>query len=244
MNLKKDKDPLRSLIALLYLVTATASAQDIGNLLKGFVQANQGDLVGAIKSVAEVSFGHLSGGAQSPHDAEGKVVLYKTSWCGYCKRAAAYMQQKNIPFVERDIETNSAYKAEYARLGGKGQVPYLVFGRKTLQGFGEREIDQNYAEFQRVQAVARPVATNPSAPQAEGARQPLSGGMSLRSGDTLIGKIPGIRIYTEASKSAQKMLVLSKAEEVIYMGEERDGFYRVTTTQGDGWVDKLQVKKP
>ena len=31
---------------------------------------------------------------------------------------------------------------------------------------------------------------------------------------------------------------------MIYMGEEREGLYRVTTPQGEGWVDKLLVKKP
>jgi hypothetical protein len=31
---------------------------------------------------------------------------------------------------------------------------------------------------------------------------------------------------------------------VFYMGDEREGFYRVTTRKGEGWVDILLLKKP
>lgn len=246
MSLSILKRPLQVLALLACVGPAPASAQDISGLLKGVIQARSslqarpGDLLGTIKSVSDVSFGNITGGAQVPQDAEGKVILYRTSWCGYCKRAAAYMQQKNIPFVERDIEANSAYKAEYTRLGGTGPVPFIVFGSKTMLGFSETPFDQNYAEFQRTQTASN----NPSLNSASAPNRTGYVGAGLQSGDTLVGKIPGIQVYTQASKAAPRLLVLGKAEEVIYMGEEREGLYRVTSGQGEGWVDKLLVKKP
>ncbi|MBJ7312028.1 SH3 domain-containing protein [Rugamonas sp. CCM 8940] len=59
----------------------------------------------------------------------------------------------------------------------------------------------------------------------------------------MVGKIAGINVYAQASKSADKIMKLGKTDEVIYMGEERDGLYRVTTPQGEGWVEKLLIKK-
>ena len=125
------------------VVTLPASAQDIGGLLRGLMQGRPGDLADVIRSVADVSVGQLGGGVQGPQDADGKVVLYRTAWCGYCKQAAAYMQQKNIPFVERDIERNSAYKAEFSRFGGNG-VPLLLFGSKTMRGFSQSTFDLEF----------------------------------------------------------------------------------------------------
>lgn len=246
MRIKIIHHPFHMLALLTCLGMTSASAQNFGGLLKGIIQAKtglqaqSGDLLDVIKSVSDVSFGQIAGGAQAPQDAAGKVILYRTSWCGYCKRAAAYMQQKNIPFVERDIETNSAYRAEYRQLGGTGPVPFIVFGRKTMLGFAPESVDQIYAEFQRAQAAANnPLVNSPVAPN-----QTAPAGAGFQSGDTLIGKIPGVQVYARASKAGPKLLALCKGEEVIYMGEEREGLYRVTSSQGEGWIDKLLVKKP
>ena len=209
-------------------------ATDWGSLLTGALRngiVNSQDLVGAIRSVAQVSYGQVPGGTAVPQDAQGKVVLYRTAWCGYCKQAATYMQQKSIPFVERDIEADPANKADYARLGGTGPVPFIVFGSKTMLGFSAAAIDRNYADYQRT------LAAGPGAPSASPSPVP-------QPGDTLIGKITGIPVYRQPSKAADKLIGLAKTDTMIYMGEEREGLYRVTTPQGEGWVDKLLVKKP
>lgn len=78
-----------------------------------------------------------------------KVVLYRTAWCGYCKRAAAYMQQQKIQFVERDIEVDDRSHADYLRLGGKGSVPLIQFGDRTMMGFAQETFDQYYADFKK-----------------------------------------------------------------------------------------------
>lgn len=241
MQLTMIKQVFHALALLAFLESAPAHAQDFGNLLRSVVQSRSGDMAGLIKSVADISLGQVTLGARGPADAEGKVVLYSTAWCGYCKRAIAYMQQKNIPFVERNIETSSSNKAEYTRLGGKGPVPFIVFGDKTLQGFSESSFDQNYAEFQRTQTVGK--TTPPTSPIPVAPNQAPQPGVIPQAGDTLVGKIAGIKVYSTASKAALPLLVLAKTDEVIYMGEENGGLYRVTTPRGEGWVDKLLVKK-
>jgi hypothetical protein len=151
------------------------------------------------------------------------------------------MQLKKISFVERDIEANASYKTEFIKLGGKG-VPFFVFGAQTMSGFSQSAFDTNYAEFQRTQTASRPPTIVASASPGNPPQQSGSN-TSLQSGDTLVGKIAGIKVYTEPSKTSKDLLVAGKAEEMIYMGEEREGLYRVTTSQGEGWVDKLLVKR-
>lgn len=228
---------LSSLVLVSLLATITpAHAQDygrmLGDLFKNKTLSSQ-DLSRVIRSVSEVTIGQVPKGAAAPQDATGKVVLYSTSWCGFCKQAVSHMQQKGIPFVERDVEHNATYKAEFSQLGGKG-VPFLVFGQKTMQGASPQAIDQNYAEFQRA------LAANPATP----AGTPVGTPTVLASGDTLVGKISGVKVYEQPSKSAPKLTQLTKTEEVIYMGEERDGLYLVATSKGEGWADKLLLKKP
>lgn len=63
------------------------------------------------------------------------TVLYSAAWCGYCKLAKAYMQQKGIGYQEIDIDTPSG-KAEYVQARtGRGGIPLLVVSGKRLEGF-------------------------------------------------------------------------------------------------------------
>ncbi|MBA3996232.1 MAG: hypothetical protein C0489_06520 [Candidatus Accumulibacter sp.] len=237
MRFKKTRPYLTGLAISACLLPSIAFAQLFDNLLRNVVTNQTTNLMNmVVKSATDVTLGTIKSGVQGPDDAYGKVVLYRTAWCGYCKREATYMQQKHIPFVERDIEANPAHKAEYSRLGGKGPVPFTVFGTRTLQGFSESAFDNYYAEYQR---------TLPNAPGQETSRgQAVAATASgLQSGDTLIGKIPNIQIYRQPLKSAPQLTVMAANEAVVHMGEERDGFYLVTSIQGEGWVDKLLVKK-
>ena len=71
-----------------------------------------------------------------PPAKQTRVVLYSTSWCGYCKKARSFMNRENISFDEYDIEKNAIAKRTYEQAGGNG-VPLLIRGEKSIQGFTE-----------------------------------------------------------------------------------------------------------
>lgn len=246
-HLIRRKTGLKPIAAFLLAasLTLSAHAQDLGGLLKSMLgnrAPNTQNLLGAVRSITQVSQGRVADDVRVPQDAEGRVILYRTAWCGYCKQAAAYMQRKAIPFLERDIEASAANNAEYRQFGGNGGVPLIVFGQTTMQGFEPARFDRSYAEFQRT-IVIRPGADMiPSGmpPAPDGSFPPR---LAIEAGDPLVGKIGGVPVYAQASKSAPVLARLNKTEEVVYMGEEKDGLYRVTATVGEGWVDKLLVKK-
>ncbi len=73
---------------------------------------------------------------------QARVILYSTSWCGYCKKARSFMNRENISFVEYDIEKSASAKRAYEQAGGNG-VPLLIRGKRSIQGFSE----SNYREF-------------------------------------------------------------------------------------------------
>ena len=186
-----------------------------------------GDL---FKSISTVTDGQVDKSASLPKEAESSVILYRTSYCGYCKQAASYMQQKSIPFIEKDIE-DATNQAEYKALGGGKGVPFMVFGKKTMSGFSTAGIDKNYAEFQSAKASNTESGTTAN----------TSG---FQSGDVLVPKLDKIKVLKESDKKSAKLITASKNDQLVFMGEEQNGMYRVTTTEGEGWVDKLLVKKP
>ena len=75
-------------------------------------------------------------------DTGRKVVMYSTSWCGYCKKAKAYFQHNGIRFTEYDIEKDAKAKTEYDKMQASG-VPVILVGKKRMNGFSK-------AGFQRI----------------------------------------------------------------------------------------------
>ena len=63
-------------------------------------------------------------------------VLYSTAWCGYCRKARAFMRANGVNFDEYDIEKDPIAKTKYLQKGGRG-VPFLVKGDQKLYGYSE-----------------------------------------------------------------------------------------------------------
>ena len=80
-----------------------------------------------------------------------KIVLYSTSWCPHCKQAKEYLTRNNIPFINRDVELDSAamedLTGKYRSLG----VPVIVIGNddKVLKGFDPGNFEKAVKEVQQ-----------------------------------------------------------------------------------------------
>lgn len=69
------------------------------------------------------------------------VILYGTTWCGFCKKARAYFQSKGIAYTEYDVENSAKGRADYVRLHMQG-VPVILANGKRLNGFTPEAFEQ------------------------------------------------------------------------------------------------------
>jgi glutaredoxin len=69
------------------------------------------------------------------------VTLLTTVWCGVCKRAKKFLDEKGIAYTEYDVEKNTFGKAEYKRLNGKG-VPIIQVGNQRMNGFSAGRLEK------------------------------------------------------------------------------------------------------
>lgn len=93
-------------------LSTVSHAQGLGDLVRGVLgkilppsggesaggakipEAVQEMVVNGIRSVTGVDFGQVAPGLGAPNaDEQGRVVLFSTSWCGYCKRAIEHMKK-------------------------------------------------------------------------------------------------------------------------------------------------------
>jgi len=68
-----------------------------------------------------------------------EVVLYSTSWCGYCEKTRKLFKEKNIAYIERDIEKSREARQDFHKLGGKG-VPVVVINGQVVKGYNPKAV--------------------------------------------------------------------------------------------------------
>lgn len=69
----------------------------------------------------------------------GDVILYSTSWCGYCAKTRELFEDKGISYKEYDIEKSDEGRERYEHLGGNG-VPVIDVRGTIVHGFDKDEI--------------------------------------------------------------------------------------------------------
>jgi Curli production assembly/transport component CsgG len=78
---------------------------------------------------------------------------------------------------------------------------------------------------------------------AEEAGKQTKGGAVYNEGDTIVPKIANVKLLASPADSAKTVATLAKGDEMIFMGEEKDGFLKVESGSGSGWVKKVLVSK-
>jgi glutaredoxin len=83
--------------------------------------------------------GAVSNSTQSSLQPE--VILYGTTWCGYCAAARRFFDTNGIRYTEYDTEKTTAGYEGHKKLGGGG-VPLIVVGGSVMHGYNEAGLRQ------------------------------------------------------------------------------------------------------
>jgi curli biogenesis system outer membrane secretion channel CsgG len=78
---------------------------------------------------------------------------------------------------------------------------------------------------------------------AQEAGKKTKAGAVFNEGDVLRGKLAGTKLLSQPAESGRVVATLGKTDEMIYMGEEQEGFISVETSKGSGWVKKVLVTR-
>lgn len=65
---------------------------------------------------------------------------------------------------------------------------------------------------------------------------------AYEAGHILLGKIAGVKVFTDSNSASKLNYSLKRDQEVVFLGEERDGFLKVLGENGEGWVDQRMMK--
>lgn len=82
---------------------------------------------------------YLNPAADTMIARNGEVILYATTWCGYCNATRELLAREGIPYTEYDIEKSAEGKQQYDSLRGRG-VPLLVIDGEVIRGYNPQRI--------------------------------------------------------------------------------------------------------
>jgi curli biogenesis system outer membrane secretion channel CsgG len=67
---------------------------------------------------------------------------------------------------------------------------------------------------------------------------------AAKAGDIMVAKIAGAKVLKLPADGSSELMSLTKTDEVLILGEEKNGYVKVTSPNGDGWVRKVALRKP
>jgi hypothetical protein len=92
-------------------------------------------------------------------------------------------------------------------------------------------------------ASATPTRTAAAAPPAPAANTTAAPAPAFAEGDVLVPKIDNVKLLAAANDSAKVSVTLKTTDEVVFLGDEQNGYLHVQGSNGEGWARKALLKK-
>ena len=153
----KSRYLIISLLALAMLLPVSSTSgelykwvDDKGNTHYGDKPPKKAELekitgvISSFRSVNVEPFNYEPALVTSGNESRSKtVIMYSTSWCGYCKKARKHFERNKIHYQEYDIERSKKAALDYKKLNGRG-VPVILIGKRRMNGFSSNTFDKIY----------------------------------------------------------------------------------------------------
>jgi hypothetical protein len=91
------------------------------------------------------------------------------------------------------------------------------------------------------ESLQRSVGTLKQEAAAGGAKK---AGAVFSEGDVLSPKIAGVKLMAQPNETSKVVSTLGRGDEVVVVGDEKDGYINVQGASASGWVRILMMQKP
>jgi glutaredoxin 3 len=84
-----------------------------------------------------------------------EVVMYSTTWCGYCQRARGLLQRKGVEVREIKVDEDpSQREVMVQKSGGRRTVPQIFIGERHVGGYDDLAALERAGELDKLLTVA------------------------------------------------------------------------------------------
>jgi len=66
-----------------------------------------------------------------------RIRMYSTTWCGYCVRAKALLEQRGLEYEEILMDDDPAFRQKMLDMTGRWTVPQIFIDDSPIGGYTE-----------------------------------------------------------------------------------------------------------
>jgi glutaredoxin len=78
---------------------------------------------------------------QAPAYATARdVTVYTAPWCGWCRKTLAFLDQRGVDYVNKDIERNERWADELYEKSGGRSIPFVEIDGTQIRGYSPHEM--------------------------------------------------------------------------------------------------------
>jgi glutaredoxin len=78
--------------------------------------------------------------ADEPRRALHDVTVYTAPWCGWCRKTLAFLDERGVDYVNKDIEQDEEYAAELQEKTGGRSIPVVEIDGSMIRGYSPHEM--------------------------------------------------------------------------------------------------------
>ncbi len=71
----------------------------------------------------------------APNNRNHDVTIYTAPWCGWCRKTIAFLDQRGIDYVNKDIDEDATYADELREKSGGTAIPFVEIDGEAIRGF-------------------------------------------------------------------------------------------------------------
>ena len=71
-----------------------------------------------------------------------EVIVYTTSWCGWCRKTLAFLDKNGVDYENRDIEADDAWRDELEEKTGSTSIPVVEIDGEIIRGYDPARMRQ------------------------------------------------------------------------------------------------------
>lgn len=73
--------------------------------------------------------------ADAPTRPTHEVTIYTAPWCGWCRKTMAFLDERGVDYLNKDIEADPTYAAELQEKSGSTAIPFVEIDGETIPGY-------------------------------------------------------------------------------------------------------------
>jgi glutaredoxin 3 len=81
-----------------------------------------------------------------------EVIMYSTTWCGYCQRARGLLERKGVGIREIKVDEDPSQREVMVQKSGRRTVPQIFIGERHVGGYDDLAALERAGELDKLLA--------------------------------------------------------------------------------------------